>query len=230
MNNPEEPVDALGGAPQPEPADPATDDKRARKRRKREAKLRRDAERPPRSFERYHVLIDVIDEGGKVIDLADHRARYALVMIGVLNAGFLLLLSRAQLISSMAPNVKPWVIALLIGYCGLTLVYVFHAIDSLRPRFMRDIGLAPDRAEAGRRGSLGILYWETAAQYELDAYRRAWSEVRLEQLNAELVLVQHHLSRLIGVKFAALRRLYRGLVILVVLAAVQLVVYGAFAV
>lgn len=34
-----------------------------------------------------------------------------------------------------------------------------------------------------------VLYWETIASYELDAYRHAWSAVRMEQLNAEVVVI-----------------------------------------
>jgi len=36
-------------------------DKHARKRRKREAKQRRDAERPPGSFERFRILSELVD-------------------------------------------------------------------------------------------------------------------------------------------------------------------------
>ncbi|HET8837330.1 MAG TPA: hypothetical protein VFN08_21575 [Gemmatimonadales bacterium] len=34
----------------------------------------------------------------------------------------------------------------------------------------------------------GLLYWETIAAYELEAYRQAWSGVSMEQLNAEVVV------------------------------------------
>jgi hypothetical protein len=51
----------------------------------------------------------------------------------------------------------------------------------------------------------------------------------MEELNAELVLIEHHLSRLIRAKYIALGRLYRGLGLLLVLAGVQLVAYAVFA-
>jgi hypothetical protein len=94
---------------------------------------------------------------------------------------------------------------------------------------MRSTGLAPDGGQAGHHGALGLLHWETVAQYELGSYRRAWSTVRMEELNAELVLIEHHLSRLIRAKYIALGRLYRGLGLLLVLAGVQLVAYAVFA-
>lgn len=220
---------ALGGAPLAEPLAPATEHaKRAHKRQKRDARLHHDAERPPNSFERYRILAEIIDEGRKVTDLADHKARYALVVIGVLNTGVFFLLSRAHLLS-LPVNVTPWLIGLLVAYAGLTFRFVFHAVDTLRPRQMRATGLAPDGGQAGHHGALGLLHWETVAQYELGSYRRAWSTVRMEELNAELVLIEHHLSRLIHAKYIALGRLYRGLGLLLVLAGVQLVAYAACA-
>jgi hypothetical protein len=221
---------ALGGAPLGESLAAANEhSKRAHKRRKRDARLRHDAERPPNSFERYRILAEIIDEGRKVVDLADHKARYALVVIGVVNTGVFFLLSRAHLVMGVAVNVTPWLIGVLVVYAGLTFRFVFHAVDTLRPRQMRATGLAPDARQAGHHGALGLLHWETVAQYELGPYRRAWGTVRMEELNAELVLIEHHLSRLIRAKYIALERLYRGLGLLLLLAGVQLVAYAAFA-
>jgi hypothetical protein len=215
-----------GGAPVLSPAELVHGgEKAARKLRKREAKLRHDAERPPTSMERWRILMDVVDEARRVVELADHKARYALVVMGVLNAGVFVVLSRAHLISGLSSEVRPWLIGFLVIYAALSFLFVFHAIDCLRPRQLRDTGLL---AAAGRRGSLGLLYWEMIGAYDLETYQRTWSSVRMEQLNAELVLVSHHLSLLIGSKYRALGRLYWGLAVLVALAALQLLVYAAF--
>jgi hypothetical protein len=104
----------LGGAPLPQPITGDHDDKRARKQRKRELKLRHDAERPPDSFERWRILSELVNEGRQVVDLADHKARYALVIMGILNAGVFFLMSRAHLFGSMPPAVKPWMIGFLV--------------------------------------------------------------------------------------------------------------------
>lgn len=118
-------------------------------------------------------------------------------------------------------------------YAALTFLFVLHAIDCLRPRRLHhgtrlqgDLGGAdPDR----RHRPLGLLYWETIARHDLQAYGRAWSSVRMEQLSAELVMVAHHLSALITKKYHALGRLYWGLAALVGLAALLLAVYGGLA-
>lgn len=218
----------LGGAPAPAPPGPIPErEKAARKRRKREEKLRQDAERPPRSLERWRILADVVDEGRRVVDLADHKARYALVVMGALNAGVFLVLSRAHVLSGLSSELKPWVIGFLVVYAGLSCLFVFHAIDCLRPRQLRDTGLL---AGTGPHGPQGLLYWELIGAYDLPTYQRAWSSVRMDQLNAEAVLIAHHLARLIAGKYRALGRLYWGLAVLVVLAALQLIVYAGTAV
>ncbi len=74
----------------------------------------------------------------------------------------------------------------------------------------------------------GVLFWETIAEYELDAYRRAWSGIRMEQLNAEVVVIAHQQAGLIRAKYVALGRLYWGLAMLVVLGALLLTVYAGF--
>jgi hypothetical protein len=221
----------LGGAPAPNvPPLGGDGDKAARKGRKQDEKLRRDAARPPRSFERWRILMDVVDEGRRVVDLADHKARYALVVMGALNAGVFLVLSRAHLISTLSAELKPWVIGFLVVYAGLTCLFVFHAIDCLRPRQLRESGLPPGVGPgAGPHAPLGLLYWEMIGAHDLAGYQRAWSAVRMEQLNSEAVLISHQLAKLIAGKYRALGRLYWGLATLVGLAALQLIVYASFA-
>ena len=53
---------------------------------------------------------------------------------------------------------------------------------------------------------------------DLEAYRRAWREVRFGQLNAELAVQNHVMARINSDKFRSLRRLYGGLRVLTLLA------------
>ncbi len=218
----------LGGAPLPQPIT-GDDDKKVRKQRKRELELRRDAERPPDSFERWRMLSELVNEGRRVVELADHKARYALVVMGVLNAGVFFFMSLAHPFGTMLPAAKPWVIGFLLVYASLTFLFVWHAVDCLRPRqlhYTEDVGGTHDPREA--HGPHGLLYWEAIAAYDLESYQRAWSGARMEQLNAEVVVIAHHLARLIRFKYTALGRLYAGLATLIALAAVLLVVLALF--
>jgi len=222
---------ALGGAPLPAPGASVDDhEKGARKRRKNEAKLRRDAERPPESFERFRILAELVNEGRRVVELADHKARYALVIIGVLNAGVFFLMSRAHLFGGLPQVVKPWLVGSLVAYAALTFLFVSYAVDSLRPRRLRYAGImsANGGGELSAHSPRGVLFWETIAAYDLDAYRQAWSGIRMEQLNAEVVVIAHQQAGLIRAKYVALGRLYWGLAMLVVLAALLLAVYAGF--
>jgi len=224
-------IATLGGAPLPEPIPVGGEsDKRARKRRKREARLRRDSERPPGSFERFRILMEMIGEGRQVVELADHKARYALVVMGVLNAGVFVLMSRAHLIADLSQSVKPWLLGFLVAYAALSFVFVLHAIDCLRPRQLHYAQLLSGTAgPAARDAGRGIMYWEAIADYDLEAYRQAWGRVNMERINGEVVVIAHRLALLIRAKYAALGRLYAGLVILVVLAAMLLALYTGFA-
>jgi hypothetical protein len=224
--------EALGGAPLMQLTSPADEHQAARKRRKREAKLRRDAERPPDSFERFKVLAELVKEGRQIIDLVDHRARYALVVIGVLNTGVFLVLSRGHLFAGGPSSARVWMIAGLLAYAAVTVLFVYYAVDCLRPRRMHYGHLMNANARIGEAdahsGPRGVLYWETIAKYDLDGYRRAWSAVRMEQLNAEVVVIAHEQARLIREKYIVLGRLYTGLAAAVVLAGMLLGVFALF--
>lgn len=223
-------VGVLGGTPLAEPGPPAAHgDKAARKLHKRAAKLRRDAERPPDSFERFRVLSELVNQGRRVVELADHKARYALVVMGVVNTGLFFLVFQTHILTNLSPTGRSWLVGFITVYAALTFFFAFYAVDCLRPRRLRyaDVMAINDGA-SGEAGSWhaprGILFWETIANYELDAYRRAWSGVRMEQLNAEVVIIAHQLARLIRAKYVALGRLYWGLALQLVLAALLLVI------
>ena len=160
------------------------------------------------------------------------KARYALVVIGVLNAGVFFIISRGHLLADLPQSIKPWLVGLVVIYSALTFIFMYYAVECLRPRRMPYLGVmvANDGIDtpAALHGPRGILFWETIAKYELDAYRRAWASVRMEQLNAEVVVIAHQQARLIRSKYAALQWLFRGLAVLLVLAGVLLAVYAAF--
>ena len=221
-------TDALArfdGAPVPEVARADEHDEKAnRKRLKAEARQRRDADRPPGSFERFRILMEVVNEGRQVVDLADHKARYALIILGALNAAVFFVLSRGHLIATLPQSTKPWLLGFLVMYAALTFIFVLYAIECLRPRQLRYTEGLPSQ-----RGSTGVLYWEAIAMQDLETYRRAWSEVRMAQVNAEVVVIAHRLARLIRVKYAALGKLYAGLVVLVALAMTILAIYTGVA-
>jgi hypothetical protein len=192
----------------PEPrAEPA--EARRGKDRKREAKRRRDAERQPESYERFRILLEVIGKQRQVVDLEDHRARYALLIMGGINAAVLLVATGAAGTGRLSGTLPPWLLAAVLVHVAATLVFILAAVDCLRPRAIQ---------------RKGLLHWEGMVKHDLVEYETAWSQVRMDQLNREAVVVAHMLARLISEKFRANRRLYGGLTGLVTVGAVLLAI------
>ena len=80
----------------------------------------------------------------------------------------------------------------------------------------------------GVRDRLASCIGKGIAGYQLDAFRRAGGEARMEQLNAEVVIIAYNLAQVVRAKYVALGRLYWGLSGLVVLAAALLIVLTVF--
>lgn len=178
-----------------------------------------DAHRPLDPRERYRALGDTHDMQQDLIDLGDHKARFALVIMGGLNAVAFLLVSRNDALSALPEWLRPWLGAYVALYAVAALYFFFQAIESLKPRIY--MGSA-DADLPGLRFFEGILSRDEAQ------YRKAWSEVRILQLSEEIAEQVHILSRINRQKYAALRRLYVGLQVLTVLTA-GLVLFGEVA-
>jgi hypothetical protein len=197
---------------------PGHHDDSVKKHRKRQEKRRRDVERPPKSFERFRILAELVEEGRQLVEIADHKARYALILLGVLSAGVYVVISRGQLTTTLPPGVRPWFIAALFAYAVLTFGMMLHAIDCLRPRRLGGAELL------GGRGSL--FCWDAIATNDLATFRATWNDARMNQINDEAVLVAHQESRIIAAKYRALGRLYTGLTVLVILGGLLLAGYA----
>jgi len=186
-----------------------------RKGRKREAKRRRDAERLPNSYERFKILLEAIGEQRHVVDLEDHRARYAMIIMGAINAAVFLVASHVAGNGHLPAALPQWILGVVLVYVAATLLFILAAVDCLRPRALQ---------------RKGLLHWEGALMHDVAEYETAWSEVRMDQLNREAVLIAHMLARMIHEKYRASRRLYGGLAFLVVFGAVLLAILGVISV
>jgi uncharacterized protein YjiK len=197
---------------------PAREDKQAEKRRKKEAKQARDAERPLTSWERYRALVDSLEEGHELLEIADRKARFALVVMGALNVVLFLLATRPELVELIPRALRAWIGVYLVAYALVAVYFFLQAIEALRPRRFR-----PRLDHPGEGGHehfpIGLRYHEDVVLRDLEAHRRAWREVRMGQLNAELAVQTHVMGRTNHDKYIALRRLYGGLRVMTVLGA-----------
>lgn len=187
------------------------------KRRRKEAKLLAQSVRPLDPWERYRALVDSLEEAQDLVELADHKARFALVIMGALNIAFFLLATRAEIVEYLPQWLRPFLGFYLLVYAAVALFFFLEAIEALRPRRFRPNVPYPGAAGPEHYPE-GLRYYEDIVVRDLEAYRRAWRDVRFGQLNAEIAM-QNHIMACINVdKFRSLRRLYGGLRVLTILA------------
>ena len=181
------------------------DDKEAKKLRKL------DAERgvPEPAF-RYRALQNAVEMTQDLIELADRKARFALVIISVLNAVALVLFARSG--DTLIPRTGLWGIVVqveVVVYVAITIHYIFQAIEALRPRGTRaPTDTLPSQVVPGQ--SMRMLFHGDIARRDRAEYRRLWDELRMDNLTAELADQLHILSGINQDKYAALARLYHG--------------------
>lgn len=193
----------------PEPADEK--DEKDTKRREKEAR-RLESERGPLDPSlRYRALQNSVEMAQDLIELADRKARFALVIISVLNAVALVLAIRGG--EAALPRTGAWARVVQVElalYVVVTVYFIWQAIEALRPR-----GSAaspgdrlPDTIVPGT--SMRLLFHADIVRRDRASYRRLWEELRMDNLIAELADQMHTLGTINATKYAALTRLYRG--------------------
>lgn len=197
------------------------DDKEAKKLRKL------DAERgvPEPSF-RYRALVNAVEMTQDLIELADKKARFALVIISVLNAVALVMFVRGG--DTIIPRAGVWgtvVQAEVIVYVAITIYYIFQAVEALRPR---GTGTPTDTlpAQVVPGQSMRVLFHGDIVRRDRAEYRRLWEELRIDNLNTELTDQLHILSGINQDKYAALARLYQGVRLMTALLTLTLATVG----
>ena len=221
-NPPLTPVESPAPGEDSESRARAKAEKKARKKQKKAEKRQRDAHRNIDSWERYRALNDAFDMQQELVDLADHKARFALIIMGALNAVFFILGINANVQSRLPESAQPWVMGYLAVYACVAVTFFLQAIESLRPREGRP--QVPDPGDSGYEDHpMGVRFFEDVLRRDITSYQAAWREIRIGQLNAELAVQVHVLARINHAKYAALRRLYSGLRIMTLLLAGLLV-------
>ncbi len=199
------------------------------KRRKDKSEFSR-----PEPWQRYRALVDTVKEAQDLVDLADHKARFALIIMGALNAAVLILGTRSELIARLPPDAQPWLYLYFALYAATAVYFFVQAIESLRPRsesLVQRAELAtfvPGEAGADR-GNLGLRFFADAVRYDLKTYLEAWQSIQISQLNTELATQAYTLARINRAKYAAIAKLYSGLQALTLLTWGFLVGMGVFA-
>lgn len=221
-----------------QPPDPL--DEKELKRREKEARRLESENGPLEPAFRYRALINAVEAGQDLIELADRKARFALVIISVLNAVALVLVMRGG--DAVIPREGVWgrvLVFELTVYVAVTVFFIFQAIEALRPRGATSRGVAgPDADSAAPLSTLPVhptpgesarvLFHSDVAQRDPATYRGLWAELRMDNLNVELADQLHTVSRINQTKYAALARLYLGVQLMTGLLTLTLLTLGVY--
>jgi hypothetical protein len=220
-------MDAVMTAGEAVEAHAAGDDK-ARKKDLKELKRRLDSVRPLDSWERYRALNDAMDEAYDLIEISNREARLALMLMGALNASVFVVATRAHVAASLAGSARVLFGTLLAIYGIIAVGLMLQAIEVLRPgRFRPRLG---DWDRDADDYPIGVRYYEDIIARDVHGHWRAWGEVTVRQLCAELAIQIHSLSFKNNVKRVGLKRLYAGLrlMTLLVTGIVMVAIYSAW--
>jgi len=199
------------------------------KQLKRERKRERDKVRLIDGWEQYRTLWDGIDFKRQLINMGDKKVRFALAIMAALNAAMLVVLTRGPIAQMAASSLGPWLGILLLVYGAITFAFMTHTIEALRPTVAES--RVHDAAEwnARERGSssgderpVGLFIRGSLEHLSFEDERRMWSNARLSDINAELILFNRSSSFVLKRQMEEIRQVYQRLKVLVILATVVL--------
>ncbi len=198
----------------PTPAEDA-DELRRREKDRRRLEAERGLLEPS---QRYRVMNDSVRQAQDLIELADKKVRFALVIISVLNA--VLLFVAVQAGPGVLPRTGTWghvVQVELAAYVVLTFFHLWQAISVLKPRNAPPPapGSLPTSVSPGV--SARVLYHGDVSPRDAATYRQLWDEMRQDSVNAELSDQLLTLARINQAKYAAVSKLYAGIRLLVII-------------
>lgn len=199
----------------------AQDDTKIRKLRE---KL--DDGRPLTPMELYRALNDALDEGYDLFDLSNREARFALILMGGLNAALVIGATQTSLGAQLSPlerHIEGTVIAI---YALFALFFVLQAVQALRPGQYRP--KLKNWSRERKDFPKGVRYFEDVVGRDTEEHWQAWQTVTLRELNAELAVQVHSLSLKNNVRKKALRGLYNNLRIMTVVLSLILILFVIF--
>ncbi|MBX7117829.1 MAG: hypothetical protein K1X31_02395 [Gemmatimonadaceae bacterium] len=192
-------------------------DTKEQRRRERELRRMEEASGPMEPELRYRVLMAVLKMETDFLDLADKKARFALMIMSVLNALALVLVVRGQALLA-APGTFGHAIRFIAGcYFAAMVFYIWQAIEALRPRGGRGRMAEELPEEISAADSMRVLFHADIARREREQYRALWALLRLDNVTTELSDQLHMVSRINVLKYRALGRLYQGVGVMTIL-------------
>jgi len=173
-------------------------------------------------WERYRALIDLYEAFFDMNELADRKTRFALVMMGALNA-LNVILGTQRMFGDLTAGVRPLVGLYFMTYAALSLYFFIHAIATLRPR----ISMFPG-GSAGAGSRAGLRFIGDVVATADDEYYERWTNIQIGELCRETSQHVQVVARVTDVKFKSLDRVYNGLTAMTSLSAIMVTVLAYF--
>jgi hypothetical protein len=178
-------------------------------------------------WERYRVLLDLLEMYNDISEMADRKTRFALVILGAVNTVNVLIVARPEIFFASNRVSGPWVGVYLLTYVGISLFLFMQAIGALKPRIstlLDQLGTSePDHARV-----VGLRFISHIRNTDFESYYDEWRGAQFSDVNREIALSIKMVAEVVTEKYRALHRLYSGLMILVVLSAglISVLIYG----
>jgi hypothetical protein len=167
-------------------------------------------------WDRYRILSDLLDHYQDIAEMADRKSRFALVILGAVNALNLLLIARPAFIGGTETSRPAFLGLYIVVYVGLSLFLFAQAISGLKPRYTTVLS-GVDTPEGSSRPLLGARFVHNILDGPFEAYYEKWRSAQFADVNRDLALHVRHLATIVRAKYVVLQRLYRGLMVLVFL-------------
>ena len=167
-------------------------------------------------WERYRALIDLYEAFFDMNELADRKTRFALVMMGALNA-LNVILGTQRMFGDLTAGIRPAVGAYFMTYAILSLYFFIQAITTLRPR----ISMFPQGGQPQSAARAGLRFIGDVVAAGSDDYYQRWSKVQIGELCKETAQHVQVVARVTDAKFKSLERVYNGLTAMTALSALM---------
>src|SRR5688572_17837146 len=164
-------------------------------------------------WERFRALSELSRQHIDLVEMADRKTRFGLVILAALNTVNLVMVVRPDILTGAAVQHGSGVAFYVAFYAILSLYLCLQAIGTLKPRLAGALLETADQSKFQKW--LDLLSLDALPKFAPDDYYELWRTAQFGQLNREIAFRNQTTARIILLKYAALERLYRGLSILV---------------
>jgi hypothetical protein len=173
-------------------------------------------------WERYRALIDAYEAFFDMNELADRKTRFALVMMGALNA-LNIILGTQKMFGDLTAGIRPVILIYFTLYAAMSLYFFIAAIATLRPR----ISMFPEN-QPNPAPRAGLRFIGDVVASSKETYFQRWNTIQVGELCRETAEHVQVVARVTDAKFKALERVYNGLTAMTTLSAIMVTVIAIY--